>query len=177
MRPRRLLAAGILTGLLTLGSITPAAADDDDTTLTVTVVGGELQISVKSATKNFGTVENTPDGTVVSGSLGEVTVLDNRNAPDGSNWVATASATKLESKKGSGISAGNVRYSAGTVNTEGTVTVQTSETVTLGRPRAVVTGSEISGNNQARWTPKITITIPAGVVAGTYTGTITHSIL
>jgi hypothetical protein len=41
----------------------------------------------------------------------------------------------------------------------------------------VVTASEISGNNVASWTPTITVKIPAGVLAGTYTGTITHSVL
>ena len=178
MRPTRLLLAAVLTGLSILGAIVPAAADDDDTsTVEITVIGGELQISVKSATTNLGTVENTPNGTVVSGSLGEVTVVDNRNAPDGSNWVATASATELEPKKGPGISAGNIRYSAGTVAKQGTVTVQASETVTLNRARAVVTASKISGNNLASWTPSITVKIPAGVVAGTYIGTITHSVL
>jgi hypothetical protein len=177
MRPRRLLAAGILTGLLTLGSIAPASADDDDTTLTVTVVGGELEISVNSATRNLGTVENTPDGTIVTGSLGEVTVRDNRNAPEGSSWVATAVATELKPKKGRGISAGNISYSPGRVDKQGTCTVRASETVNLKRSQAVVTASEISGNNVASWTPTISVKIPAGVVAGTYKGTITHSVL
>jgi hypothetical protein len=179
MRPRPLVLAGVLTGLLTLGPTVPAAAeeDTDTSTLEVTVVGGELQISVESATKNLGTVENKAKGTVVSGSLGEVTVRDNRNAPDGSGWVATATATEMEPRKGPGIPASNIRYTPGTVDKQGTVTVQASKTVTLNRPRAVVTASEISGNNVANWTPTITIKIPPGVVAGTYKGTITHSVL
>jgi hypothetical protein len=154
-----------------------AAADDDTSTVKLTVVGGELQISVKSASRNFGTIENVPDGTIVSGSLGEVTVRDNRNAPEGSSWVATAVATELKPKKGKGISAGNIRYSPGTVDKQGTCTIRASGAVTLNRSRPVVTASEITGNNMANWTPTITVKIPAGVVAGTYTGTITHSVL
>jgi hypothetical protein len=178
MRPRPLLLAGVLTGLLTLGAPVYAAADEDDTsTVEVTVVGGELEISVSSATRNFGTVENTPDGTIVRGGLGEVTVRDNRNAPEGSSWVATAVATELKPKKGAGISAVNIRYSAGDVEKQGNCTVRTSETVTLNRSRAVVSASEISGNNVASWTPTITLRIPPGAVAGTYRGTITHSVL
>ena len=178
MRPRPLLLAGVLSGLLTLGAPVFAAADDDDTsTVEVTVVGGELEISVKSATKNLGTVENTPDGTIVTGSLGEVTVRDNRSAPEGSSWVATAVATELKPKKGRGISAGNIRYSAGTVDKQGTCTIRASESVTLNRPRPVVTASEISGNNVASWTPTIAVKLPPGLVAGKYTGTITHSVL
>ena len=178
MRPRPMLLAGVLGGLLALGAPTFAAADQDDTsTVQVTVVGGELEISVKSATKNLGTVENSSDGTIVTGSLGEVTVRDNRNAPAGSNWVATAVATQLKPRKGRGISAGNIRYSPGPVEKEGTSTVEASGPVNLNRSRAVVTASEITGNNVASWTPTITVKIPAGTVAGTYTGTITHSVL
>ena len=40
----------------------------------------------------------------------------------------------------------------------------------------MVTASEISGNNVASWTPTITITIPAEITAGTYRGTISHSV-
>jgi len=172
------LVAGVLSGLLTLGAPSIAAADEHDTsTVEVTVTGGELEISVKSTTKNFGTVENTANGTIITGSLGEVTVRDNRNAPEGSSWVATAVATELKPTKGKGISASNIRYSPGKVAKQGTLTVRASGTVNLNRSRAVVTASEITGNNVASWTPTITLKIPAGVVAGTYKGTITHSVL
>jgi len=178
MRLRHLLLAGVLSGLLTVGAPVSAAADEDGTsTIEVTVAGGELEISVKSPTKNFGTVENTADGTTISGSLGEVTVRDNRNAPEGSSWVATAVATELKRTKGRGISAGNIRYSAGPVDKQCTCTVRARKTVTLNRPQAVVTASEITGNNVASWTPTITVKIPADVVAGTYSGAITHSVL
>jgi hypothetical protein len=175
MRP--LLIAGVLSVLFTLGAPGIAAADEDDTsTVEITVVGGELEISVKSSAKNLGTVENSPDGTIVSGTLGEVTVRDNRNAQDAS-WAATAVATELKPRKGRGIAAGNVRYSAGTVEKQGTCTIRASQSVNLNRSRTVVSASDISGNNVATWTPTIAVKIPAGVVAGTYTGTITHSVL
>jgi hypothetical protein len=169
MRPRPLLLAGVLGALLALGAPAFAAADEDETsTVEITVAGGELEISVKSATKNLGTVENSPNGTFVTGNLGEVTVRDNRNAPQG---------TQLKPKKGQGISAGNIRYTRGTVDKEGDCTVRASGTVNLNRSRPVVTASEITGNNVASWTPTITVRIPAGAAAGTYTGTITHSVL
>ena len=177
MRLLCMLVAGVLAALATVGAPVPAAADDDTSTLKVTVIGGELEISVQSDTRTFGAVQNTPEGTVVSGSLGEVTVRDNRNAPDGSSWVATAVATELKPNKGPGISAGNIRYNAGTVTKQGTCTIRAGETATLNRARPVVTASQIRGNNVASWTPTITVKIPAGVVAGTYTGTITHSVL
>jgi hypothetical protein len=177
MRLQSMLAVGVLAVFATAVAPVTAAADDDTSTLKVTVVGGELEISVKSETRNFGTVKNTPGGTIVSGSLGEVTVRDNRNAPDGSSWVATAAATELKPNKGRGIPAANIRYNAGTVSKQGTCTIQAGETATLNRSRPVVTASQIRGKNVAKWTPTITVKIPAGVVAGTYTGTITHSVL
>ena len=33
-----------------------------------------------------------------------------------------------------------------------------------------------SGNNSASWNPTLIANVPAGAVAGTYTGTITHSV-
>ena len=179
MRPSRLLIAAAATGLvITMGTTGLAAADDTDTnTVEVPVAGGELNISVASGTSNLGTVENTPNGIKVSGQLGEVTVRDDRNGPDGSSWVATVVATDLEPRKGSGIAPSKIRYDTGPVQQQGTVTVRASKPVNLNRPRPVVTASEISGNNKASWTPTITITIPPEVVAGTYSGTITHSVL
>jgi hypothetical protein len=177
MKPRPLLIAGVLGGLLTLVTPVMAAADDDTSTLEVTVAGGELEISVKTETRDLGTVQNTSDGTIISGTLGMVTVRDNRNAAAGSSWVATAVATELRPKKGHGISAVNIQYRAGPVDKQGNCTIRASKAVTLSRSRAVVTATEISGNNTASWTPRITVSIPAGVVSGTYKGVITHSVL
>jgi hypothetical protein len=177
IKARRAFAAAMATGLLVLWHPVPAAADeDDDTTIAVTVTGGELQISVQAATSNLGTVENTPDGTTISGRLGEVNVRDNRNAAGGSGWVATAVATELVPERGPGIGPDHIRYETGSIDTEGTITIEADDGVNLDEARAVVTASEISGNNVARWTPRITITIPPEVVAGTYTGTISHSV-
>ena len=168
------------TGLLVvLDGTVPAAADEEDTDtspIAVTVTGGELQISVSSSTSNLGSVENTPDGTMISGQLGEVKVRDNRNAAADSGWVATAVATELTPKKGPGISPDNIRYDPGPIDKQGAVTIEAADSVTLDQARAVVTASEIGGNNVASWTPTITITIPAEITAGTYRGTISHSV-
>ena len=177
MRLRCMLAVGVLAAIVIVGAPVPAAADDDTSTVKVTVIGGELEISVKSETRDLGAVENTLQGVIVSGSLGEVTVRDNRNAPEGSSWVATAVATELKANKGRGISAANIRYNAGAVSKQGNCTIRAGEPATLNRARPVVTASQIRGSNVAVWTPTITVKIPAGVVAGTYTGTITHSVL
>ena len=174
----RILVVAALTGLVTLTGTGPAAAEDTgESTIKVTVLGGELLISVSSATSNMGSVENTPRGTRVSGSIGEVTVRDNRNAPPGSSWVVTASATQLATPRGPGIPADNIRYRPGRLTTQGDVTATAADQVILNRARAVVTAREITGSNVVSWTPTVTVTIPPDVLAGTYTGTITHSVL
>jgi hypothetical protein len=40
----------------------------------------------------------------------------------------------------------------------------------------VVTASEITGDNTATWSPTIRVSLPSGMAAGVYTGTITHSV-
>ena len=46
----------------------------------------------------------------------------------------------------------------------------------LGAQRTAVTATLIVGNNTVSWSPTITVHVPAGAVAGTYSGTITHSV-
>ena len=39
-----------------------------------------------------------------------------------------------------------------------------------------VTGTEGVGDNTASWDPALSVAVPASAVAGTYTGTLTHSV-
>ena len=39
-----------------------------------------------------------------------------------------------------------------------------------------VTASGTTGDNSATWNPKINVTVPGGMAAGVYFGTITHSV-
>ncbi len=41
----------------------------------------------------------------------------------------------------------------------------------------VVTATGITGDNSATWNPTINVFVSGGHAAGTYTGTITHSVL
>lgn len=156
----------------------PAAADDSDTNeVAVTVTGGQLQISVESGRSNIGTVGTDRDETKISGRLGEVTVRDNRNASASSGWVVTVTATELKQRNGPAIASRNTRYTTGPLEKRGTVSARASGPVDLDRPRPVVTATDVSGNNEVRWTPTITISVPDGATAGTYTQTITYSVL
>lgn len=155
----------------------PASADPSGTsTVTVTVEGGALALSVASAPTNLGRVRTASGGTTVSGALGEVTVTDQRNAAPGATWVASVVATDFVAEDGPGIPASRVSYTAGAVRSTGVVTLRASDPDDLGRAQAAVRASGISGTNTARWTPTVHVHVPPGLLAGVYTGTITHSV-
>jgi hypothetical protein len=48
--------------------------------------------------------------------------------------------------------------------------------VTLTGPQTVFSATTASGVNSASWNPALSVLVPAGAVAGTYTATITHSV-
>ena len=86
-------------------------------------------------------------------------------------------ATDFAGRGRTRLAASQFRYEAGEVVTEGTVTVTTSAGRNLRRPTAVVTATDVVGDNSARWSPVLTVVVPPGLAPGTYRGTITHSVL
>ena len=172
----------VLPGLAVAAALclvtTPASADPTDgTDVVVTVPGGSLQIAVDDDPVSLSQATTDAGRTVVSGRLGRVTVSDRRNAPAGSGWVADVVATDFTGRGRDTLSSGQLRYEAGPVATEGTVTVTTSTARGLRRPTAVVTATGVRGNNSAWWDPVVTVVVPPGLAPGTYRGTITHSVL
>jgi hypothetical protein len=145
------------------------------TNVSMTIVGGALTISVP-ATSNLGTYTNTVGGGELSGSLGEVTVSDARSAAAGSWWVATVIATALTPSAGPTIGAALIDYRCGDITKVGVATFVASDQIGLAAVVPVVTASGITGDNSATWNPTITVNIDGGKAAGTYTGTITHSV-
>ncbi len=138
MKSPRLLAATTAAGLMTLGIAVPASADDTGTsTATVTVTGGALEISVKTAPRSLGSRGNSAKAATVSGSLGEVVVSDNRAAPEGSGWVASVVSTPFRSRTGPAIPASRVGYTAGKIDKVGTATYQANDPENLSRASAV----------------------------------------
>jgi len=158
-----------------LAGIVPAVATSVTPT-TLTILAGSLSISAPSGTVNLGTISASGLVQVVVGSLGEVQVADNRNAVAGSGWVASVISTAFTPAVGPAIAATYVSYSAGTIATVGTVTAVDNEPLSLSGVAPAVTATGITGINSATWSPDITINVPAGMVAGTYYATITHSI-
>jgi hypothetical protein len=175
MNLRRLLLASI-AGVLTLAIATPAsAATSAGTDATVTITGGSLSISAP-ANANLGSQANTETGGTISGSLGQVQVLDARSAAAGSAWVASVISTTFAPSAGTAIAASAVSYTAGPITETGTSVTTANNPGNLTGVSPAVTASAITGDNSATWSPTIHVVIPGGVLVTTYTATITHSV-
>lgn len=176
--PPACLATGLVV-LLVLGSGVTAPALADQTAVssaTVTLQGGGLSISAPADAGNLGTKANDVGAVTISGQLGQVQVTDARGAPAGSGWTATAISTAFTQTAGPSIGAASVGYTAGPITKAGTATYTANDPTNLTGVSAVVTATEITGDNTATWNPTIHVTVGANMAAGVYLGTITHSV-
>lgn len=171
---RKLIAVAVAGGaaLLVVAPALPAGAAD--TPASVLLTAGALSITVPGPV-NLGTGSVTD--TSVSGQLGEVTVTDSR-AADPASWTASVSATPFQN--GTHV-LGAETYDTGVVSSTGIPisqwTVTSPLTLTTTPQATVALNPTSSGNNTAAWNPTITVAIPAGAIAGTYSSVITHSVI
>lgn len=173
MRISRLLLA-TASGVLGLGFGAPASAGP--TTATLTITAGALAITVPTSPVSLGTRANTVGGGTVSGVLGVVQVSDGRSAAAGSGWVASVISTAFTPPSGPAIAASAVGYTAGTITKVGTAVYTANDPPNLTGVSPAVTATGITGDNSATWSPTISVLVPGGMAAGTYTATITHSV-
>jgi len=155
---------------------TAAGASTGPTSASFTLTQtGSLSISTPD-TVSWGSVP--AGGATAGGPLGTVTVTDTRS---GSlrTWSASVSSTDFLTGSGQGaadIPAADVSYSAGLATTTGTGVFAPGPGGALGAAKTAYGATAESGSTTASWNPTITVTIPSSAVAGTYTGTITHSV-
>jgi hypothetical protein len=119
-----------------------------------------------------------PGGTASAG-LGNVQVTDARAGLVG--WTATTSSTNFTTGGGSAaetIPVHDVRYLVnGFASTTGSATfTRTPVTGLSTAAQAVVTATNVNGDNSAAWNPVIQVSVPSQAVAGNYSATITHSV-
>jgi hypothetical protein len=162
---------------LSLHTVAPAVAEQRAaSSAAVTLEGGGLSITAPANAGNLGTQSNQVGATTVSGQLGTVQVNDTRSAPAGAAWTATAISTAFTQTAGPSIGAASVGYTAGTITKVGTATYAANNPAHLSGVSAVVTATEITGDNTATWNPTIHVAVGANMPAGVYLGTITHSV-
>ncbi|MER7756416.1 hypothetical protein [Kitasatospora sp. NPDC097643] len=178
MRIRYSVAAGAAIVVATAGV---AVAAPGDTTVTFSVSGGSLAVSVPSGPVGLGS--GLP-GNPVSGQLGNVTVTDARALLTAS-WTAsvisgnftTGGATSAETVPASAVSywSGTATSTTGTGTfVPGQASVGQAQTLNVSRTAYSLTAGV--GNNSATWNPTLIVAIPSGAVNGSYTGTVTHSV-
>ena len=144
-------------------------------TNTITAPVGVVSITAP-ASASLGSA--APGGTA-SGSLGIVQVTDERGGVAG--WTATTSATDFTTGGGTTaetIPASDVQYLiSGFTSTTGSASFTPTPVTDLsGTAQAVVTATNVNGDNSAAWNPVIRVSVPSGAVAGTYSAIITHSV-
>lgn len=176
-----LSAAGVigagLTSTAASAAVNAPAGGDPDTTVTFTVGSGALTMTAP-ATANLGTGQ---PGTTIYGLLGTTVVTDDRALLTAS-WTVSVSSTDFTTggdTTAETIPATDATYTASTLSHTGTITVTaTPPTLALSNTATPdVYGTAGIGDNSATWNPTIAVAVPAAAVAGTYTGTLTQSVL
>ncbi|WP_422755827.1 hypothetical protein [Micromonospora sp. WMMD708] len=173
------LLAALVSPLLLVGGVAPPGAAPVPRVRAMALVVG-LDITVPpTASLGAGLV-----GSTLSGSLGTVTVADTRSA-NPNTWTATVSATAFVTAGGGAgktIATTQVSYWSGPVTKQtggGTKVpgqLTAAQAVTLTVPRVAFSKTTGNGQNRVSWAPTLRVAIPAGVVAGVYSGTVTHSV-
>jgi hypothetical protein len=176
---RFIIVAGVGVAVAA-SSVAPAHAEDTDVTFELTAAGG-LSISAP-ATADLGSAATNAGA--LSGSLGTVTVTDERGALL-ATWTAAVSSTDFTTGGGTEaetIAASDVSYWSGLATaTSGTVVAVPGQLTALlaqdlGTARTAFSTTAAVGNNSVSWNPTVVVAVPAAAVVGTYSGTITHSV-
>jgi hypothetical protein len=163
----------LLAGTLALMGAAVAMPARSATPATFTLLSGALSLSAPVASVSLGSQLAATSASTITGSLGVVTVSDQRGGA--TTWTASVISTAFTPPAGPADPASNVSYAAGTITQSGTV-------VAVGVPQAdltgvvtVVTGTS-TGISTASWNPSISVLVPANFAPGIYAATITHSV-
>ncbi|MDG9673375.1 hypothetical protein [Micromonospora sp. DH14] len=184
MRTAKIIAAGAAAAAMVGLLGTPAMAAPSDTTDVTFLLEGSLDITAPP-TADLGS--GVPGGTI-SAQLGEVAVNDSRGAADAS-WTASVVSTDFTTGAAAAdqtVLASQVDYwsgpTVGTPTGNGTFSPQqTTSAAAAPLDNTTLLDAYIhtggSGGNTASWNPTLVVNVPLANLAGTYTGTVTHSVL
>lgn len=170
---RKQLTTLVIAGTAVAGLVFAPSAEavDDSLTVTVVVPGGGLTVDAGTdATISDVTSDLV---TTVSGNLSTVTVQDSRNLTAG--WLASASVGTLTRAGGTETILG----AQATVSVDETDTSSglTSFTGATAVGTGLIGTAVALGNNEATFTPSMSVVIPVDTAAGDYTGTVTVSVI
>jgi hypothetical protein len=138
------------------------------------LLGGSLSVTAPT-TASLGSAPTT--ASTVSGSLGPVKVTDTRTL--GLGWTAKVSSASFTGSGLTVIPKSSVTYISGTATaTSGVVTPVPGPAlgVTLDAQKTAFSASVGIAGGTVTWNPTIRVALPVSVLAGNYSGTITHSV-
>jgi hypothetical protein len=162
--------------LLLIGAAVVAAfaalSAEAATPATFTLTAGGLSISAPSTSVSLGSQAASTSAFTITGSLGPVTVTDQRGGV--TTWTASVIASAFTPPSGPADPASNVSYAAGTITQSGVVATATAASDLTG-VTTVMSGAS-AGISSATWNPSISILVPANFAPGIYSATITHSV-
>jgi hypothetical protein len=162
-------AVMVLAGVAVLTAQPVAAA----TPATFTLTSGALSISAPTASVSLGSQVASTTASTITGSLGIVTVTDQRGGA--TTWTTSVISTAFTPPAGPADPASNVSYGAGTVTVSATIVATPVAAPNLTGISTVVTGAS-TGISTASWDPTISVAVPANFAPGVYSATITHSV-
>lgn len=172
------MTAAMTTGLAALVPAAANAGTSGSTPVTFTLTGGALSLSAPSSTATLTGGVLSVGGSSVSGALGSTTVTDERGT---TGHTDTVTMTTTDFSDGAGhtvAAAGNATgYSGAATVTGVAVPAPTLTGVSIaGAGGAILQLTSVVGSGGASYSPTVTVAIPAGSVAGTYTGTVTQTV-
>lgn len=177
---KSLLASALGLAVLA-GLASPAQAADTTATFTLTA-GGGLALTAPATSALTGGATGASATTPTQ--MGNIVVSDTRGALLGS-WTASVTSTDFTTGAASAaetIAKANADYWSGAAISPTGTAVRVpgqplaANKVTLASSGTAFSASGVTGNGTTTWNPTVGVTIPAAAVAGTYTGTITHSV-
>jgi hypothetical protein len=177
MRKTLLITTAVAAGLV--GVLAGPASAGTTTTTTFTVGGNASGLTVSTPGSASSIATAATGATSASGSLGNITVTDPRGSL-AATWTATVSSTDFTTGGATAnetVAKGSITYSSGAgtaaAGQVGAMVPSVGASLASGATAATWAGV---GNNTVTWNPTLTFTLLASQVAGTYTGTITHSV-
>lgn len=165
--------------LSAFGVVAFAAPANADTPVTVAVAAaGGLAISAPTTPIAATGLTASAEEQFMEIGLGSVTVTDGLGGIAG--WSASVTASDFvdddESRVNSIPLTGAATYSAVQTAVTGDVAVVYDESTDLNSVVEIAVAIA-SGVNSATWNPTLTVTVPAGTLAGDYTSSVVHSVL
>jgi hypothetical protein len=180
---RKQLAALVIAGTAVAGLAVAPTAQAADTNTSFALTGGALSVSVPANATITGAATSV-GGQALTGALGAVQVTDARGSLV-ATWTASVDGSDFTTGEGEEaaeiVPDDEIDYWSGAATaTTGVVVATPGQALAinaqdLSASRTAMGGVGV-GNNTATWNPTVIVNVPAGNVAGTYTGTITHSV-